>query len=68
VVCRAEAHRAGALLIRRRRLRERDGLYAHAREAPSICSPDDIAPDITGTQNAWIQGVGCASAVANFSS
>jgi hypothetical protein len=33
-----------------------------------IDSADDVAPDITGTQNVWIQGVGCASAIANFSS
>ncbi len=29
---------------------------------------DDIAPDIAGIQNVWIQGVGCASAITNFSS
>jgi len=32
-----------------------------------IVSADDIAPDIAGIQNVWIQGVGCASAIANFS-
>jgi hypothetical protein len=36
--------------------------------AQMIVSADDIAPDVAGTQNAWIQGVGCASAIANFSS
>jgi len=36
--------------------------------AQVIVSADDIAPDITGIQNVWIQGVGCASAIANFSS
>jgi hypothetical protein len=36
--------------------------------AQMIVSADDIAPDITGVQNVWIQGVGCASAIANFSS
>jgi hypothetical protein len=36
--------------------------------AQMIVSADDIAPDIAGTQNLWIQGVGCASAIANFSS
>ena len=36
--------------------------------AQMIVSADDIAPDILGIQNVWIQGVGCASAVANFSS
>jgi hypothetical protein len=36
--------------------------------AQMIVSADDIAPDITGIQNVWIQGVGCAAAIANFSS
>jgi hypothetical protein len=36
--------------------------------AQMIVSADDIAPDIAGIQNVWIQGVGCASAIANFSS
>lgn len=36
--------------------------------AQMIVSADDIAPDITGTQNVWIQGVGCASAIVHFSS
>jgi hypothetical protein len=33
-----------------------------------IVSDKDIAPDISGTQNVWIQMVGCAPAIANFSS
>ena len=36
--------------------------------AQMIVSASDIAPEITGTQNVWIQGVGCASAITNFSS
>jgi hypothetical protein len=36
--------------------------------AQMIVSADDIAPDIAGIQNVWIQGVGCAPAIANFSS
>src|SRR6266536_3222591 len=36
--------------------------------AQMIVSADDIAPDVAGTQNVWIQGVGCASAITNFSS
>src|SRR5512133_2713061 len=36
--------------------------------AQMIVSADDLAPDIAGTQNVWIQGVGCAPAIANFSS
>jgi hypothetical protein len=34
--------------------------------AQMIVSAGDIAPDIAGIQNVWIQGVGCASAIANF--
>jgi hypothetical protein len=33
--------------------------------AQMIVSAEDIAPDIAGIQNVWIQGVGCASAIAN---
>jgi hypothetical protein len=33
-----------------------------------IVSATDIAPDIAGVQNAWIQNVGCATSIANFSS
>ena len=36
--------------------------------AQMIVSAGDIAPDIPGVQNAWIQGVGCATAITNFSS
>lgn len=36
--------------------------------AQMIVSASDIAPDIAGIQNVWIQGVGCAPAIANFSS
>src|SRR6266567_467715 len=36
--------------------------------AQMIVSAEDLAPDIAGIQNVWIQGVGCASAIANFSS
>jgi hypothetical protein len=36
--------------------------------AQMIVSDVDIAPDITGIQNVWIQGVGCATAIAHFSS
>jgi hypothetical protein len=36
--------------------------------AQMIVSAGDIAPDIAGIQNVWIQGVGCASAITNFSS
>jgi hypothetical protein len=36
--------------------------------AQMIVADHDIAPDIVGIQNVWIQGVGCASAIAHFSS
>jgi hypothetical protein len=34
--------------------------------AQMIVSSQDLAPDIAGVQNVWIQGVGCGSAVVNF--
>jgi hypothetical protein len=34
--------------------------------AKMIVSTQDLAPDIPGVQNVWIQGVGCGSAVVNF--
>jgi hypothetical protein len=33
-----------------------------------IVSANDIAPDIAGVQNVWVQGVGCATATTHFSS
>ena len=36
--------------------------------AQMIVSAGDLAPDIAGIQNVWIQGVGCGSAHVNFSS
>ena len=35
--------------------------------AQMIVSGEDIAPDIEGVQNVWIQGVGCATANVHFS-
>lgn len=35
--------------------------------AQIIVSHDDIAPDLPGVQNVWVQGVGCGSAVVGFS-
>src|SRR6478672_3377999 len=55
VVLLADFYRAG------------DGNDEHCT-AQMIVSADDLAPDIDGIQNVWIQGVGCASAIANFSS
>lgn len=36
--------------------------------AQMIVSPDDIAPDVAGIQNVWIQGVGCGTAIVHFGS
>lgn len=33
-----------------------------------IVSQDDIAPDLLGVQNVWVQGVGCGAAVGGSSS
>ena len=33
---------------------------------PMIVASVDIAPDISGTQNVWIGGIGCGSAAVNF--
>ena len=35
--------------------------------AQMIVSEDDIALDLPGVQNVWIQGVGCGAAIVNFS-
>ena len=35
--------------------------------AQMIVSATDIAPDIPGLQNLWVQGVGCGTAIVNFS-
>lgn len=35
--------------------------------APMIVSSTDLAPGIEGEQNVWIKGVGCGTAVVNFS-
>ena len=36
--------------------------------ANMIVSAVDIAPDITGVQDVWVQGVGCTDALVNLSS
>ncbi len=55
VVLQADFYRAG------------DGID-ESFTANMIVSAGDIAPDISGVQNVWVQGVGCAAAVAHFSS
>jgi hypothetical protein len=34
--------------------------------AQMIVADGDIAPDIPGVQNLWVQGVGCGTAIVNF--
>ena len=34
--------------------------------APMIVSDGDLAPNIPGIQNLWVQGVGCGTAIVNF--
>ena len=36
--------------------------------ARMIVSNSDIAPDVEGVQNVWVQGVGCGTATVHFSS
>jgi hypothetical protein len=54
VVLRADFYRAG------------DG-NDESFTAQMIVSADDLAGDVTGTQNVWIQGVGCGTATVHFS-
>jgi hypothetical protein len=55
VVLQSDFYRAG------------DGIDESFR-ARLIVSQDDLAPDIQGVQNVWIQGVGCGSAIVHFNS
>jgi hypothetical protein len=55
VVLRADFYRAG------------DG-NEESFTANMIVSAVDIAPEITGIQDVWVQGVGCTDALVNFSS
>jgi hypothetical protein len=36
--------------------------------ANTFVSANDLAPDIPGVQNVWVQGVGCATATTHFTS
>ena len=54
VVLRADFYRAG------------DG-NNESFTANMFVSTEDLAPDVPGVQNAWVQGVGCGSAVVHFS-
>jgi hypothetical protein len=55
VVLQADFYRAG------------DGID-ESFTANMIVSADDIALDIPGIQNVWVQGVGCATAMVHFGS
>src|SRR6266542_1153516 len=55
VVLQSDFYRAG------------DGIDESFR-AQLIVSQHDIAPDIPGVQNVWVQGIGCGSAIVHFSS
>jgi len=54
VVLQADFYRAG------------DGID-ESFTAQMIVSDTDLAPDVAGIQNVWVQGVGCGSATVNFS-
>ena len=45
-----------------------DGDDASFKNVQVIISDQDLAPDIAGVQNVWIQQVGCGTATVNFSS
>ena len=45
-----------------------DGNDASFKDVQVIISDHDLAPDIDGIQNVWIQQVGCGTADVNFSS
>lgn len=45
-----------------------DGNDASFKNVQVIVSDHDLAPDIDGIQNVWIQQLGCATANVNFSS
>ena len=45
-----------------------DGNDASFKSVQVIVSDHDLAPDIAGVQNVWIQQVGCGTANVNFSS
>ena len=53
VVLQADFYRAG------------DGID-ESFTAQIIVSANDIAPDIPGVQNLWVQGVGCGTAIVHF--
>ena len=59
-----DAHTAA---LRTQFFRAGDGRNA-SFTASTFVSANDLAPDIPGVQNVWVQGVGCATAFTHFSS
>ncbi len=43
-----------------------DGTHESFSNVPMIVSQVDIRPDLNGSQNVWIAGVGCGSAIVSF--
>ena len=58
---------SAAVLARAGFFRAGDGRNA-SFTANTFVSANELAPDIPGVQNVWIQGVGCATATTHFSS
>jgi hypothetical protein len=44
-----------------------NGVHESFSDVPMIVSAVDLRPDLSGNQNVWIAGVGCGSAIVNFS-
>jgi hypothetical protein len=57
----------GTVVVRADFFRLGDG-NAPSFTANVIVAAGDIAPDIDGHQNVWVQGVGCGTALAHISS
>jgi hypothetical protein len=54
------------VVLRSKFFRAGDGSEA-SFTANMFVSADDLAPDIAGVQNVWVQNVGCATAAVHFS-
>jgi len=44
-----------------------NGIHESFADVPMIVSAVDLRADLDGVQNVWIAGVGCGSAIVNFS-
>ena len=56
---------AGTVVLLADFYRAGDGVH-ESFTAPMIVSQTDLAPEIDGVQNLWVQGVGCATAITHF--